>query len=88
MANNNFRLLAHEIVNKFDELLMEKGMSVPCESKYEEEHRQENGVYGLYGTEYGVLVDKVEALMIEHDDPKESLSQHDGILDVLQKLVN
>lgn len=28
-------------------------------------------IYGLYGTEYGVLVDKVEALMIEHDDPKE-----------------
>ena len=71
MANSNFRLLAYEIVNEFDEFLMEKGMSVPCESKYEEEHRQENGPYGLYGTEYGVLVDKVEALMIEHDDPKE-----------------
>jgi hypothetical protein len=72
MANNNFRLLAHEIVKLVDELLRLAG----------------NGVYGLYGTEYGVLVDKVEALMIEHDDPKESLSQHDGILDVLQKLVN
>lgn len=73
MANSNFRLLAHEIVNEFDTLLMEKGINIPCESKEEEEHRQEHGAlyYGLYGTEYGVLVDKIEAMMIEHDDPKE-----------------
>lgn len=56
--------LANEIVELFEELLEENGITIPCKDEEEENERYNNGSFArLYGMEYWNLVDKVEWLI-------------------------
>lgn len=58
------RDLAFYVVDIFEDLLDEKGIDIPCADSSEEEDRHENeNVARIYGTEYGDLIDRVEALL-------------------------
>lgn len=59
------RLLAINILELFDNLLTEKGISVPCDDARETEDRlASNGdELGLYGMEYWNLADDIESLL-------------------------
>ncbi len=58
------RDLALYVVDIFEDLLDEKDIDIPCADSSEEEDRHENeNAARIYGTEYGDLVDRVEALL-------------------------
>ncbi len=58
------RDLAFYVVDVFEDLLDEKNINIPCADSSEEEDRRENkSAARIYGTEYGNLVDRVEALL-------------------------
>lgn len=58
------RDLAFYVVDIFEDLLDEKDIDIPCEDSSEEEDRHENeNTARIYGTEYGDLIDRVEALL-------------------------
>lgn len=58
------RDLAFYVVDIFEDLLDEKDIDIPCADSSEEEDRHENeNAARIYGTEYGNLVDRVEALL-------------------------
>ena len=58
---NDVRWLANRIVELFDDLLIEKGIDVPCEDKRETESN--GNELGLYGMEYWNLVNDIESLL-------------------------
>lgn len=61
---NTERNLAFYVVDIFEDLLDEKDIDIPCADSSEEEDRHENeNAARIYGTEYGNLVDRVEALL-------------------------
>lgn len=61
---NTERNLAFYVVDIFEDLLDEKDIDIPCADSSEEEDRHENeNAARIYGTEYGDLVDRVEALL-------------------------
>lgn len=61
---NGTKALATAIVELFEDLLDDKGIEVPCADEAEENQRHLNGnTAKLYGTEYGDLIDRVEALL-------------------------
>ena len=75
---NTERDLAFYVVDIFEDLLDEKDIDIPCADSSEEDDRRKNeSAARIYGTEYGDLVDRVEAWMknnvqsVEEDD-KES----------------
>ena len=48
----------------FEDLLDEKNIDIPCADSSEEEDRRKNeSAARIYGTEYGNLVDRIEALL-------------------------
>ena len=48
----------------FEDLLDEKDIDIPCADSSEEDDRRKNeSAARIYGTEYGDLVDRVEALL-------------------------
>ena len=56
--------LAFSVVDIFEDLLDEKNIDIPCADSSEEEDRRKNeSAARIYGTEYGDLVDRVEALL-------------------------
>ncbi len=56
--------LAFSVVDIFEDLLDEKDMEIPCADAHEEEDRHDHeNTAKIYGTEYGDLVDRVEALL-------------------------
>lgn len=56
--------LAHEIVELFENLLEEKGISIPCKDQDEENERHTGDNQArLYGMEYWNLVDRIENLI-------------------------
>ena len=58
------RDLAFYVVDIFEDLLDEKDIDIPCADSSEEDDRRENeSAARIYGTEYGDLVDRVEALL-------------------------
>lgn len=58
------RDLAFYVVDIFEDLLDKKDIDIPCADSSEEEDRHENeNAARIYGTEYGDLVDRVEALL-------------------------
>lgn len=58
------RDLAFYVVDIFEDLLDEKDIDIPCEDSSEEDDRRKNeSAARIYGTEYGDLVDRVEALL-------------------------
>ena len=58
------RDLAFYVVDVFEDLLDEKNIDIPCADSSEEEDRRENeSAARIYGTEYGDLVDRIEALL-------------------------
>lgn len=58
------RDLAFYVVDVFEDLLDEKNIDIPCADSSEEEDRRENeSAARIYGTEYGNLVDRIEALL-------------------------
>lgn len=61
---NGTKALATAIVELFEDLLDDKGIEIPCADETEENQRHLNGnTAKLYGTEYGDLIDRVEALL-------------------------
>ena len=55
---------AQAIVDLFEALLDEKGISIPCADPTEEHDRHANGNFArIYGTEYGTLTDKIDAML-------------------------
>lgn len=61
---NTERDLAFYVVDIFEDLLDEKNIDIPCADSSEEEDRHENeNTARIYGTEYGDLIDRVEALL-------------------------
>lgn len=68
---NKTRELAANIVDMFDDLLYEKGISIPCEDSSEESERYADGNSNeamLYGTEFWNLVDKIEAVLRKYKE--------------------
>lgn len=58
------RDLAFYVVDIFEDLLDKKDIDVPCADSSEEDDRRKNeNAARIYGTEYGDLVDRVEALL-------------------------
>lgn len=61
---NTERDLAFYVVDIFEDLLDEKGIDIPCADSSEEDDRRKNeSAARIYDTEYGDLVDRVEALL-------------------------
>lgn len=57
-------MLAHRIVELFEELLDEKGIEIPCKDTEEQKERYADGnTAKIYGMEYWSLVDKIERLL-------------------------
>lgn len=53
---------AVDLAEIFDDLLDEKELNVPCEDWREEAERRSNASSArVYGSEYGDLIDKIEA---------------------------
>lgn len=53
---------AVDLVEIFEDLLDDKDMSIPCENWSEEaERRSTPNTAAVYGSEYGDLIDKIEA---------------------------
>lgn len=62
MATN--RMIAHMIVEKFEELLDRKGIEIPCDNNADEKTRHDSGnTAKLYGMEYWELVGEIERLL-------------------------
>lgn len=60
-------ILAHNIIELFEELLDEKGIEIPCEFYGEQQERYRDGNDAkIYGTEYGDLYEKI-CLILEGD---------------------
>lgn len=60
---------AARIVEKFEDVLAEYGISVPSP---EDDEREEENMVGLYGSTYGCLLDDVEEMLIDILDRKKS----------------
>ena len=61
----NTHNLAMQIIENFEDLLDEKGITIPCADKTEERERHDDGNEAkIYGTEYGELHDAVEETLI------------------------
>ena len=57
--------LASDIIENFEDLLEEKGISIPCDDANEEKERWDGGnTATIYGTEYGNLMDAIEEVLI------------------------
>ena len=67
MENNESKVYTHEIasniVNLFDELCLENKVIIPSP---EDDERNEDDRYGLYGTTYSNLLDNIEEELIEN----------------------
>lgn len=63
--------IAAQMVELFEDLLYEKGITVPCADEDEESERSEDGNEAcLYGMEYSTLLDNVEEYLINALDEK------------------
>lgn len=61
---NKAERLAISVVEAFEDLLDKKNLEIPCADHCEEEERHDNNNSAkIYGTEYGDLIDRVEALL-------------------------
>lgn len=56
--------LVTDIMERFENLLDEKGIEIPCEDQIEQEERHaENNTAKLYGMEYAALSDEIASLL-------------------------
>ena len=59
--NQAIRECAIDIMEIFEDLLDDKEIDVPCEDSQEESERRFNECSArVYGSEYGILIDKIE----------------------------
>lgn len=78
--NDIIRNFAYDIVDIFDNFLVQREISIPCEDPEEAKERNESDAnkFGLYGLEYYTLVDKIEEMLREHlvDEGNQETPKH------------
>ena len=64
MKESEISIKACDIVELFEDLLQEKDINIPCSDEEEEKERSENEYCTkLYGSEYWMLIDKIEDII-------------------------